>query len=64
MREAVSELDRQLETALVWDFWLRTYHMTPDEAEARLPYWMPRALMIVSAAMKEAESEARAKGQE
>jgi hypothetical protein len=54
-------LDRRLDQALVWDFWLRNYRMTPDEADAKLPYWMPEALMIVCAARADAERDAAAR---
>ena len=55
----MSELDRHLDEALIWDYFLRTYHRTPDEIKEQTPWWMPECLLIIGAARADAEREAR-----
>lgn len=59
-RAAISDLDRHLEEALTWDYFLRTYGRTPKELEEVSPYWMMECFGIIGAVRAEIQQEAQA----
>lgn len=57
-RAPVSQLDRRLDEALIWDYCLRTYGRTPTELEEITPHWMPECLTIIGITRAEVQQEA------
>lgn len=60
-RAAVSQLDNDLDDALIWDYFGRTYGWTKKTVEEELPRRLPELLLIVGAVRAELEQEEREK---
>lgn len=57
-RAAVSQLDRDYDDALVWDFFGRTYGWTKKVVEEELPRKLPELLIDIGSIRAELEREA------
>ena len=56
-RKAVSRHDKELDEALIWDFFGHRYGWLKDEVEGRLPRRLPQRLLELAAIRAEVERE-------
>jgi len=60
-RGPVSQLDKDLDEALIWDYFGRTYGWTKRVVEEELPAKLPELLITIGSIRAELEQEAREK---
>jgi hypothetical protein len=58
-REAVGKLEKDLDEALIWDYFGRTYGWTKKTVEEDLPHALPELLLMIGEIRAENEQEER-----